>query len=425
MRIRTEIMLLACTVATALTVPAEKAERLLVLQYRWQPGCVYNYETVLVADNGTECVAYETFFEVLSREKDTTTLAVHSSNLSDNVLFVSVADNGQVSGVRRVGGETAVSDGTNANQAHSFLMRALRVRELYDNKMWELPSAFLSATSAVSWNGRSFQVLPSGNHTDDVVTLEVRDIGLHSSEQHFRRFDLTKGTLVEDKVARNNNSRLIMRLRDVQNIEAKDIKRREEQRVNTLNADTFYLRACRPFVNSHDRAVRRTAYLGLFAIADQTLLGTAYSELVKASGTNDYFTSLTDSFLLSNVEKGADWAVDALKNERWTDTQLASDRYLSRVSKLEDLSGLDFGADQDKWSEWLRRVRETLPKLKGTETDHLLKETTHHDPWVRLFVLRQLSGRCDVDMRPILQKAMNDPDRNIQRFAGSALKRLR
>ncbi len=47
------------------------------------------------------------------------------------------------------------------------------------------------------------------------------------------------------------------------------------------------------------------------------------------------------------------------------------------------------------------------------------------DHYVRLFSLKQLSQREDVDMEPLLEKALSDEDENVRGFAESELKKLK
>lgn len=235
----------------------------------------------------------------------------------------------------------------------------------------------------------------------------------------FREYvlDKNRGILVKF-IEREQNETISVMLSEFAPVSDERRKHLELLHGGALSLDEFRFRAIRPFARSKDRITRQRAYGALLAISDDAMSLRLAHEMLKLPDSDEGFRFFVSPWFLRGMAKGLPWAIKSFETEDWVTLQHA-DLHENAGCSWNALSGLRFVNDRTQMTNWCARIEMVLPEFGKTGTDQMVRALDHTDPWVRMFALRQLSIRREVDLAPLVNKALKDNDPEVRDCARS------
>jgi hypothetical protein len=408
--------LLLLVAAVIAPVSADDDADTVQARYRWKEGVVYRYKTTHYRPVNRVENERETAIEVMSSTKGRSTLAIRGPRVikaQDPFLFVAVNEQGAAfDDSLKVGGDIRAPSPENASFSYALQMSV--IPQGYHQGIWELPAMVMRKDAGLTLGKKEYTFRGFSGDDADIATIEVskRDLPGESREKHVMIFDIKRGLLLEFRHIKEKNLAMAMRLVGSAPLDRDTVTLRKAQLKNALPADRFRMKVFIPLLASPKKSVKRTAFFALKEIRDEGLRTEAYGKAVESVQGNDYFDMFTDWLVSDDVWAGRKWAVKALlawEIPAWGEA----------LSGLEEISGLKLGQDRKEWKDWLRRIEAVLPEIGETPRERLLAAFGDRDPWVRLFVLKELARREDEDLNAFIKKASADGDKRVRACAAT------
>jgi hypothetical protein len=385
-------------------------------RYQWKVSHRYTYQSQ--AENS----AFNIVFDVMGHVGNEYNILVSEpSGSPDHSMLLKVDDKGVVKH-RYYRGSVNIYDGSLG--AVQRLNAILNLKNFCKSEVLELPPASLMKNKIFDYQGRRYSLKDFSSFTnDDSFCIETRDL-LREQESSASRisrvFDLKRGVLQEYHQGDERTgfgfklgSSILMN----HDLFSKKITECDD----ALDEDEFRLRVCLPYLSDNSNLVKRGGVLGLLEIQDTKLAPRVYFELSKALGTNAVLSGMVDSYLFKHLEKGAEWALAVILEEDWA--QLNEYRMELRLSRMVQLTGLKADENPEKWKSWLKMVQKRLPRLRECTVRDLIDATnSNNEPWVRVFAVKELCERPEVDVAQILDSAKVNESKEVRDFASYKLK---
>jgi hypothetical protein len=399
------------------------------LEYRWEKGQSYKYETT----DRTSGIQRYVQFTCLGEEDQTHSKSVilhvchgvtNTGNLSVEwrdllrqvfsvSTFIGFDKQGSVKWVRVENEATKQEIPVNAATAllgesmNIFFLPVLPPSLLKKNQVWQDGARKLRVLELAEEDRPRICKIEMAKTFGDVVDI------IH--------FDLDAGRVVK-MVSRLDDGiaeAVFVKQEAVSEVDLNTMLRDYQQ---SVSADDFIRAVCMPRWRNNDipAAARRDVFRLLQKLVDENSRREIVRDAVRTDMGN--VSSWAWTSVSKSIDRGENWAIEAAVEA--TDSKNQEIEYLAR-GVLQDVAGFRIGKEDQKWSEWIIRIRGALPDMLISTSPALAEQTSHKDPFVRLFALRLLSKRNYVDMEPILEKAASDSDEKVRGFATATLKKLK
>lgn len=435
--------LLVCgTILSAL--PALGAEQHISLEYKWTEGKIYRYiatieigqklvrksvvkHVCLSSTNPTmdepACLAVQT---KLLQADDMAAAQKNSIEMAQEIIsFVGVDKRGAVTW-------QDISWLATDTQLSPNLVSLIVHRGLGDELWIHLPDLPVKADEIWIDTTKRFRFQVSKQVEDQsIVRIVGNRISPHESSASSQvpvetwtvDFDFRNSQLRKARYQCDDGLVATLTLDAVIDASGRELATLKDAREKAMSENTFIRANCLPSWRRTDVAqeTRRELYWLLSNVKDDQLRTAVLKDALTQDMGDITFHAFADISSAAALET-RNWALCLL-----VETTDGANKDVSAAAhdRLCEISGLQLQSDGGRWREWLTRLRQGLPKLLESNIEDMKAMAVHDDPWVRLFVLRQLSTRQGVDLVPILEKATYDTDEKIRLFAGATLKRLK
>lgn len=402
-----------------------------LLRYQLKVSTTYRYRQTLINKDAVLSSANVDIM-VLSTEGEDFLIGAHSATATNCVFFFSMDEHGRIKN-RKIFRQKTMPENAKVD-SHVLLdtLSSLAVieGELFNQAFWEVPEKPVTPAVPGIVATKRYHV-KNIDAKQNVCVIQVWD----ESEQRkqpiqMRKYDLKRNVLVEN-VVRIDGLGWDLIFQGTESLSEATLQLLKDQCNKAIEVDRFREQTFKPFLSSENRYLKRTAYFELFQTKDETRLSSLYKQFIKNEG-DIYFKDIIETFLLEHVKRGDSWAIRILLEypllfdfSKELVIKYGISLYDNGFEALRTLSGLSFGNDRDKWLSWYETINLAFPNFRKTTTEKLLLGVSDEDPWVRLFALKQLSEREDVDLMPILEKTANDKDENVRKCATDLLKKLK
>jgi hypothetical protein len=429
----------AVTAFIVIIVPVLAGSDEVCLRYRWLPSKLYMYRYTYKAEcdgNGSNIFQDDLLITVLDTNQLVTTLALQGFGVNNFIQFVHVDQFGR--STRKAYFTKLENYFTDSNNKQMF-EEASKALTLYNQLIWEVPSQPIhSNTNNIGPHG---SVWYCAMQTDLCVMEKVYEAEPKKDQSSKRLFDTENGKLVEfiEIYGREFNGLV---LKGITSVSEQDLILLREQYGKSIDIDEFLERVFKPYANTSDPMIKRTVYYSRLAkIQDEDRLHRIWKEFIQIPEDNSDFRQFVKPIILKNISQCKRWAIELVIKEDLLklghdDFERDSRRILSKIS------GLDQATMEKSWKDWFGRIEKVVPDFGNTLSEILVYKTTHRDPWVRLFVLKELARRegiaaiprryrkrlsewTKVELLPVFEKASSDQDEAVRSFGLAALKILR